>query len=86
MFLAQFPHISGIKSLIRRFDGKLDKQKSMLRTKFVAFHAVGERLTMKSQRPKSEFETFGKAVGEVVLAIIMVSVLLVIGNIILGLN
>lgn len=58
----------------------------MLRTKFVAFHAAGERLSLKSQKPKSEFENFGKAVGEVVLAIIMVGVLLVIGNLILGLN
>jgi len=46
-----------------------------------------EKLTFKAnQRPKDEWETFGQAVKEISIAILMVGVLWVLGNVVLGLN
>lgn len=54
--------------------------------KYTNLHSEFERPTYKAHRPKSEWETFGQAVKEFSIAIVVVGLLLIIGNIILGLN
>lgn len=56
------------------------------KTKFTAFGIDGERSTLKANRPKTEDVTFGQAVGEFLLAIILVGALFLIGNLVLGLD
>lgn len=56
------------------------------KTKFTAFGIEGERSTLKANRPKTEDVTFGQAVGEVALAIVLVGALYVICNLVLGLD
>lgn len=58
----------------------------MTRTKQIAFHNKYERATLKSQRPKPEFETLGQVLKEFGLAILVVAGLYIILNLTLGWN